>query len=448
MANQVQVSVWPELLKALSPVLESLVWAAIIVFLLFRLEPAISALFLAIRERVAGGAGLSLGPEGIKLTEKVEKIESLVEKQKAVVDKHESAVKEQGRRIDQITASTENTLQSLASLVIADPMKSSAYNLSVEERINSEKTIIVGCQDYTEQRLLCAIIKKLLECELRQGGLDFEKVITKYDFGGAGLNFIALSRADIDIYPAYTWQGFEMAYATSLAQKAKSLIKLDAKASIVELNEVYEELSSPLKWVCHTGFQDNWVIVMKREVAKEYGIKKISELRGNGDSLRFGCEHDFFARPNGYSLLKNPSPAGYGLSFKDVTLFEHSEAYDLLESDAVHVIDGFTTDPHLQGSDKGRYRVLKDDQGYFGNYFGSVVIREELTGTFAGLEKTLKKLEGRIDEKTMSRMIQTADEISHVNHKYKHLEEVERIAEEFIENLDIDTGNPSEISRI
>ncbi len=426
MENQEQDSTWPEYLTALSPVFETVVWVLLIVFILFKFEPAISALVVEIRKRVARGDDVSITREGIKLTKVVEEIQAVVQ--------------DQSRRIDQITASTENTLQSLASLVIANPMESSTYKSRVEERIETEKTIIIGCQEYTEQRLLCAIIKKLLEREVtRQDGLGFENVITKYDFGGAGLNFIALSRADIDIYPAYTWQGFEMAYATSLTQKAESLIKLNAEKSIVELNKVFKQLNSPLKWLCHTGFQDNWVIVMKRDVAEEYDINKISDLRDYADGFIFGCEHDFFARPNGYRVLKNPSPSGYGVGFKDVELFDHSEAYNVLDRDAVHVIDGFTTDPQLQGRDKDQYIVLNDDEGFFGNYFGSVVIRDELTVAFPGLEKTLIRLQGKINEKTMSRMIQTADKISHVTDKQEHIEQVERIAAKFIEDLDEDT---------
>ncbi len=414
--------------QALSPVIETLIWALLILFLLNRFRPAIARLVNTIQSRVERGDDVSITSDGLSLKQKVENIASTVDEQQKVVE-------EQSRRIDQITASTENTLQSLASLVIANPMESKNYNISVKKRIEVEKTIIVGCQDYTEQRILCAIITKLLEREARQNSeLGIEKVIAKYDFGGAGLNFIALSRADIDIYPAYTWQGFEMAYATSLPQKSRILIQLNPEDSITELNKVFKELSSPLKWVCHTGFQDNWEIVMEGKTAQQLGIEKISHLRRVGSDLTFGCEHDFFARPNGYSVLKNPDPAGYGISFKDVKLFDHSEAYNVLDKGEVDVIDGFSTDPQRQ--DETRYPKLEDDEGFFGNYYGSIVVRDDLAMSFPGLEAVLLKLAGKISKSAISEMIQEADRRSHVTEKDLHLIEVEKIAERFLDRLE------------
>ncbi len=400
----------------LAKLIDVIIWPLIVISLLIISRKYVVDILNMTRENIRKGAGFSAGPAGIKL------------------EKLESRVEEQSRRIDQITVGTESTLQSLASLVIADPLKIPAYMQRVEKRLISNKTIIVGCQDYTEQRILCAIISKLLEREAeRNSDAGFQKIIPKYDFGGANLNFIALSRGDIDIYPAYTWQGFEMAYATALPQSVSELVTLTPGGALRRLNEIFEDLPSPLTWLCCTGFCNNWKMVMRKEDANK--TTKISQLRELNNTLVVGCEHDFFARPNGYSRLTSPFPDGYGLSFKDISLFRHTEAYSALDKLEVDVIDGFTTDPQIQ--DTVKYQPLEDDETMFGNYCSSIVARKQLIDTYPAIGKALMLLEDTITDSEMSQMIKAAERYSIVNEREQHLLSVENIASRFLNDKNL-----------
>ncbi len=345
----------------------------------------------------------------------------------------EEKFKTEKKRVEQITNSQENTMFSLASLVIADPLKIEAYKKYVDKRVEDKK-IIVGCQDYTEQRILCAIVTELLKNHMKLAGFE---VIPKYGFGGVSLNFIALSRGDIDIYPSYTWQGFEIAFASSLRHFASELMSLDlepkddAIVAIKKLNNIFEKLSCPLTWIGYLGFYNNWEIVMHKEEASKNNISKISDLRNYDEKYIFGCENDFFARPNGFSFLKDPPPVGYDLKFKDIKFCQHADIYNTIDNKEVDVIDGFTTDPHI---DSPKYIRLQDDANRFGRYYASVVIKKSLLNRYQNIQIILKSLEGKIKEKKMRQMILKADR---VQDRETHIAKIEQLASKFLaeENL-------------
>ena len=343
-------------------------------------------------------------------------------------EKLQREIKKERDKIDEINATTQNTLLSLASLVIANPIEIPSYKGYVDQRVRDKKTVIVGCQDYTEQRLLCAIVTEVL----RRSG-DFTEVVPKYDLGGAGLNFIALSRGDVDIWPSYTWQGFEMVFSTSLPEGQSDFLKLDAGPAISKLNEFYGSLRAPLRWFCPLGFINNWALVMPGGKAEK--LRQISDLAHTEKPLRLGCERGFFARPEDLMNLVAPYPVGYGISFQDVRVFEHSEVYDRLSAEEVDVIVGFTTDSELYG-EGATYRVLEDDVGCFGNYHATLVGRKEFLDSYPDLQAMLlRTLEGQITAERMSRLIKNADRKSVKTNRKAHIEEVEENAQRFVKEI-------------
>ncbi len=340
----------------------------------------------------------------IEFEEKVEEVEEKIEEEK--------------KRLDQITNSHKSTLHSLAGLVITDPWKNPVYTSYISRR--EKKNIIIGCQEYTEQLLLCAIIARLLKVRSSNGF----NVLPKYDFGGVNLNFIALSRGDIDIYPAYTWQGFEIAFATSLLQTADQVSGFTAEESIEELNKIFGPLKHPFLWLGYLGYYNNFEIVMRTEMAREYKVKKISDLRRLPDKFTFGCDPDFFGRPNGYELLK--SEAVYGIRFKEVQHFDHEDKYQNIEKGNIDIIDGFTTDPHLDPPSD--YIALEDDKSVFGKYYSSIIVRSQLAETYPEIKEILNILIGQIDVNDIRDMIREADRV-----KENQTAKIEQIAEGFLE---------------
>lgn len=333
--------------------------------------------------------------------------------------KIQEQIKEERERVGQVTASQESTVLSLASLVITNPLDIPSYKKYVDDR--AKKTIIIGCQDYTEQRLLCAIISKLLEYDAD----NRFNVISKYDFGGATLNFVALSRGDIDIYPAYTWQGFEMAFATSLPQSAHQFDHLSPEDAVSTLNEIYNGLRHPISWICPVGFYNNWEIVIRAEDADKKNISTITDLKKLGE-LTLGCEADFFSRPNGFKVLKARGNLGYGLPFKETKFYRHPGVYKALDNEEVNVIDGFSTDLQM---DMPQYRRLVDDKSLFGKYHAGILARKEVLD-YWDIEEILTRLHGKIN---VDEIRQMTEEANRVTDKEAHIDRVEKLATEFLQ---------------
>lgn len=391
------------------PLFQSLIWPVFIAAVLYVFRNRFREILAAVKEQVQRGAGLSVGPHGVSLGE----IKSQIEIQHEKIDKITE-------NIDRLTNSTESSIGSLTSFILTSPLNNPIYKSYVDDRVKSRKMIIVGCSEYTEQRLLCAIISRLL-----REAAGFEEVIPKYNFGGAAKNFIALGRGEIDIYPVYTWTGFEMAFSSFLPLIASSLMPLQPADAISRLNQVFEQPPYPLSWVCHLGFNNNWELVMLREVAEKKGILKISALRDWNDKLTLGCEPEFFARTNGYGVLKNPEPIGYGIRFNGVRFYRHTDVYEALVNRQVDIIDGFTTDPQI---DAPQFIRLKDDECRFGLYHAAVMARTELLEN-KEIGKLLNTLSGKIDASDMGRMIQEADRAEEGR---GHIRIVEGIALDFL----------------
>ncbi len=355
------------------------------------------------------------------------------------VKQFETRIDEVEQRVDEMRTTTDNTLLSLASLVIAHPLDSPTYQASLDRRVAEQKTIIVGCQDYTEQRILCAILAEIV----RQVA-DHTEVIPKYDFGGAGLNFIALSRGDVDLWTSYTWQGFEMAYSTSLAENPRRAFELEPHEAIERLNQFYGELRVPIRWVTPLGFANDWCFLMRsRDCEKLFeraeGLR-LSDLRHVREPFRVRCERGFHDRPGGLATLKAAAPSGYEILLEDVQVSgHHREIYDEFGDGKPELIVGFSTDRQVQ---EGEELVQLDDDGcHFGRYHAAVAARSWFLDRIPGLEERLKKLlGGSIDEERMSELVRDADRTPSSVDRARHIHEVEQLAQAFVKELVSERG--------
>ncbi len=165
---------------------------------------------------------------------------------------------------------------------------------------------------------------------------------------------------------------------------------------------------------------------MLADEADKKGITKISDLRDWNDRLRLGCEPEFFARTNGYGVLRNPKPLGYGVRFDEVKFYRHKDVYNVLSGGEVDIIDGFTTDPQINAP---VYRRLKDDECHFGLYHAAVVARTDLLENNPEIRELINTLAGQIEASEMGQMIQEADRAEEGR---GHIRVVEGIALDFL----------------
>ena len=136
---------------------------------------------------------------------------------------------------------------------------------------------------------------------------------------------------------------------------------------------------------------------MRRDIAKQYGLRTYSDLVNAAPALTFGAEYDFFEREDGYAGLCR----AYGLSFARTMDLDIGLKYRALESGQIDVMTIFTTDGQLPASDAV---VLQDDRGFFPSYRCGNVVREEVLTAHPELADTLEKLTDTITDAEMARM--------------------------------------------
>jgi osmoprotectant transport system substrate-binding protein/osmoprotectant transport system permease protein len=240
-------------------------------------------------------------------------------------------------------------------------------------------TLEIGSKRFTESYILGEVLKRQVE-----GSTAAEH---KPGLGNTGIVFNALKSGAIDLYPEYT------------GTIAKEILKLDGKSSIEDLDRALAReglaLGVPL------GFNNTYALAMREDQAQKLGVRSISELATHPD-IRLGLSQEFLGRADGWPGLK----AAYALPQPTPQGLDHGLAYEAVAAGKIDVMDVYTTDAKIE-----RYalRVLADDRNFFPRYDAVILYRKDVPRRFPEAWAALKKLEGKIDERTMMRMNAAAE---------------------------------------
>jgi osmoprotectant transport system substrate-binding protein len=275
-----------------------------------------------------------------------------------------------------------------------------AHLLAPEARERAgEELIVIGCQRGSEQKVLGALLKRLVQART---GLPEEHVVTRFDQGGGALNFVSLHRGKIDLCPAYTWQGYELSLGPSL-QFSTDLRAYDVDAAIADLNAKYE--GSNIRWLDYLGFSSNWELVMVADAADAAGVKTADDLPVRSPQMVLGCPREFFARDAAYGTMERE-----GCRFAKVRFLEGVALYDSLMEGEVDLAVGFSTDARLES-----LAVTTLDSGdWFGDYYAVPIVHRqalsdhpELADAVAGLAAALGGQDAALPE--MRRLVREAE---------------------------------------
>ncbi|MEG2419176.1 MAG: glycine betaine ABC transporter substrate-binding protein, partial [Eubacterium sp.] len=217
------------------------------------------------------------------------------------------------------------------------------------------KTVKIATKPMTEQLILGEMLKELIETKT-----DLTVEITKGVGGGTSNIHPAMIKGDFDIYPEYT--------GTAWYTVLKKTESPDEGTLYQQLKKDYNDQFS-LAWVGLYGFNNTYSLAMKKSVAEQYGIETYSQLVATSPNLVFGANPDFYEREDGFNGLTST----YALKFKATKEMDIGLTYQALKGGEVDVITVFTTDGQLDDPD---LVVLKDDKGYFKNYYCGTVARQ------------------------------------------------------------------------
>ena len=105
-------------------------------------------------------------------------------------------------------------------------------------------------------------------------------------------------------------------------------------------------------------------------------------------------------------MKDGPVTAFYGLKFKDSLSVDVSLKYAAAEKGSFDVTEVYATDGLNR---KAGLTVLEDDLGFFPEYNGAFLLREDTLRRFPGLDETLNLLAGQISNEDMVEMTYQVD---------------------------------------
>jgi len=231
----------------------------------------------------------------------------------------------------------------------------------------------VGSKRFTESYILGEIVARQAGDAVHRPGL-----------GNTGILLAALRAGAIDLYPEYT------------GTIAKEILGLGGDPGLEELNRALAPLG--LGAAVPLGFGNSYALAVRPGLE---GLRRLSDLARHPE-LKLGLSHEFLGRADGWPALK----AAYALPFATPAGLDHGLAYEALAAGKVDVIDVYSTDAKIE-----RYglRALEDDRRFFPRYDAVLLYRLDAPRRFPTQFEALKRLEGRISERSMIRMNAAAE---------------------------------------
>lgn len=156
------------------------------------------------------------------------------------------------------------------------------------------------------------------------------------------------------------------------------------------------------------GFDNTYAIAVPETIAEEYALETVSDLIPVADQLVFGAEHEFFTLEG--SMKYGPFTEFYGLKFKDTSPVDVSLKYAAVEKGSFDVTEVYATDGLNR---KAGLKVLEDDKGFFPDYNGAFLVRNDTFEKFSEsapeLENILNQLSDQISNEDMVEMTYQVD---------------------------------------
>lgn len=237
---------------------------------------------------------------------------------------------------------------------------------------SSMATTVIGSKAFTESVILGELASQLIETT----GEDAEH---RRQLGGTRVLWSALVRGDVQCYPEYT---------------GTLRTEIFANQSLASDDELRAALARESMWTSQPlGFNNTYVLGMRRDRAAELGITRMSQLADH-PMLRFGFSNEFMERADGWPGIRSH----YRLKQQNVRGLSHDLAYRGLESRSLDLTDLYSTDAEIVHYD---LTTLVDDGKFFPVYDAILVCRDDVP---EAIRATLNQLGGRIDEQAMTKM--------------------------------------------
>ena len=160
-------------------------------------------------------------------------------------------------------------------------------------------------------------------------------------------------------------------------------------------NELFQE-QDKLVMVNKLGLDNTYAVAVPKEIQSKYNLKTITD-----PELVFSAEHEFFDDEG--TMKFDPFTTFYGLTFKNTRPVDLSLKYSTMESGNADVTVAYATDGRNK---KVQLQILEDDQHFFPEYNGVIVVQEDLfervKAIAPDLEATLHLLDNIFTNESMT----------------------------------------------
>lgn len=245
----------------------------------------------------------------------------------------------------------------------------------------SPTTIKIGAQTYSEPKILAEMYKALIE--------DRTEVNVEVlpDLAASAIVIQAMKDNEIQMATLYSGEIFNGHFDIEQTKDRAEVLKQAQEGFDKNFN---------FKWFESYGFENTYAFTVRKELADQYKLTKISDLKDRAKDMSLGVDTTWLERDNdGYRAFGKL----YGISFGKTFPMEISLVYSAVAEKEVDVVLAYSTDPGIQ---EFNLQTLEDDQKFFPPYDASPVLRNDTLEQHPELNDVITLLEGKIDATTMT----------------------------------------------
>jgi osmoprotectant transport system permease protein len=257
-------------------------------------------------------------------------------------------------------------------LVAADSLQELA---SEDDTVLAGQRIVIGSKGFTEQYILSEFLASYLR--------DKGAIVELTQGMGTTILFDALKNSSVDIYFEYTgtiWSAI-MQQASFPARRPMHI-----EIEHLLLNE-HDVLS-----LGGLGFENAYGLGMRREHARELGVRSIADLAAHAPTLRFAGDLEFFSRAEWRNVKDT-----YELVAGSQHTMDSTFMYQALKDGEVDVISAYTTDGRIDAYNL----VILDDPLQGLPPYDTLILLSPDAQKIPGLIKALSPLVNSISQPAM-----------------------------------------------
>ncbi|MBS0948912.1 osmoprotectant ABC transporter substrate-binding protein [Weissella minor] len=170
-------------------------------------------------------------------------------------------------------------------------------------------------------------------------------------------------------------------------------------------------------WFPSYGFENTYVFLVRKDTAKKYNLKTVSDMEKVADKLSLGVDTAWVTRKgDGYDGFKQTY-----FPFESIHPMQIGLVYTAVASKKMDVVLGYTTDGRINSYD---LVMLKDDRQFFPPYDACPVVDNVTLSQTPKLREAMLKMQGKITTEQMQKLNYEVD---------NNLKEPSVVAREFLE---------------